>query len=406
MSNLFTFLRFLPIVVTLAATIAMYGCGSLVASTDIKSGRHNLNEAVAKTTEEQLLLALVQTRFVHNPGFVDVSVINTQLKWSAGVGGSYQNNPSVTAVAPSLGYSESPTITYTPLQGPEFVRRMMTPVGTEIIGMLIETGWSSEIVLRLAIQRINDIPNGFDGSITSLGAIPAYRKFNRLAKLFDRLVARGDIVLTIVPNHHFPVTSWDFKNPDDFKSGTVIKNTWESTDNPLLLNVRRSARKKGSATERDLQELVDLLGFPLENFKPRNELNPHFDSVFVQNLIRPGYKGDVWLQTRSLQETLYALSWAVKVPPEAEKNGEVHVITRADGEPFDWDEMYKGLLAIHWSPSKPEEAAIAIPYQGNWYYVAKNDIPSKQTFVLLAQLTKMLSGLGSGYAPTLTLPVQ
>jgi hypothetical protein len=283
---------------------------------------------------------------------------------------------------------------------------MMTPVGTEIVGMLIETGWSSEMVLRLAIQRINDIPNGFDGSISSLGDIPRYRKFNRMANLFDKLIARGDMVLTIVPNHHFPVTSWDFKNLDNFKSGTVIKNTWEATDNPLLLNIRRSARKKGSATERDLQELVDLLGFPLENFKPRNELNPNFDSVFVQNLIRPGYKGDVWIQTRSLQETLYALSWAVQVPPEAEKNGEVHVITGPDGKRFDWNEMYKDLLTIHWTPSKPEDSAIAIPYQGNWYYVAKNDIPSKQTFVLLAQLTKMLSGLGSGNTPALTLPVQ
>ena len=406
MANLFTFLRLIPIFLILTATMALSGCGGLVASTDIKGGRHNLNEAVTVTTEEQLLLALVQTRFIHNPGFVDVSVINTQLKWSAGIVGSYQSNPSIGLVGPSLGYSESPTITYTPLQGPEFVRRMMTPVGTEIVGMLIETGWSSEMVLRLAIQRINDIPNGFDGSISSLGDIPRYRKFNRMANLFDKLIARGDMVLTIVPNHHFPVTSWDFKNLDNFKSGTVIKNTWEATDNPLLLNIRRSARKKGSATERDLQELVDLLGFPLENFKPRNELNPNFDSVFVQNLIRPGYKGDVWIQTRSLQETLYALSWAVQVPPEAEKNGEVHVITGPDGKRFDWNEMYKDLLTIHWTPSKPEDSAIAIPYQGNWYYVAKNDIPSKQTFVLLAQLTKMLSGLGSGNTPALTLPVQ
>ena len=353
-----------------------------------------------------MLLALVQTRYVHNPGFLDISAINTQLKWSAGVSGSYQTNPSVGLIGPSLGYSESPTITYTPLQGPEFVRRMMMPVGTEIVGMLIETGWSSEVVLRLAVQRINDLPNGFDGSISSLKTIPRYEEFIRMAKVFDRLVARGDLVLTMVPNHHFPITSWDFKNPDNFKSGTVIKNTWESTDNPLLLNARRSARKKGSATERDLQELVDLLGFPLENFKPRNVLNPNFDSVYVQNLIRPGYKGDVWIQTRSLQETLYALSWAVQVPPEAEENGEVHVITGTDGQRFDWNEMYKDLLTIHWSPSKPEKAAIAIPYQGNWYYVAKNDVASKQTFVLLAQMTKMLSGLSSGNTPTLTLPVQ
>jgi len=283
---------------------------------------------------------------------------------------------------------------------------MMTPVGTEIVGMLIETGWSSELVLRIILQRINDLPNGFDGSIASLDTLPRYRGFNRMAALFDRLVARGDIVLTIVPNHHYPVTSWDFKNPNNFKSGTVVKNTWEATDNPLLLNVRRSACKKGSPTERDLQELVDLLGFPLENLKPQNVLNANFDSVFVQNLVRPGSEGDIWIQTRSLQETLYALSWAVRVPPEAEANGEVHVITRPDGKPFDWDEMYKGLLKVHWSPSRPEESAIAIQYQGNWYYVAKNDIPSKQTFVLLAQLTKMLSGLGTGNAPALTLPVQ
>jgi hypothetical protein len=45
-------------------------------------------------------------------------------------------------------------------------------------------------------------------------------------------------------------------------------------------------------------------------------------------------------------------------------------------------------------------------YQGTWYYVAGNDVASKQTFVLLAQMTKMLSGLSSGNAPTLTLPVQ
>jgi hypothetical protein len=40
---------------------------------------------------------------------------------------------------------------------------MMMPVGTEILGMLIETGWSSELVLRLAIQRIND-PSKMDFS--------------------------------------------------------------------------------------------------------------------------------------------------------------------------------------------------------------------------------------------------
>jgi hypothetical protein len=406
MVNMFTSLRLVLVALAVATSMLMQGCGSFIASVDIQGSRHSLNEAVTVTGEEQLLLALVQTRFIHNPGFVDVSVINTQLQWSAGINSKYQTNPSIVSVGPSLGYSESPTITYTPLQGAEFVRRMMAPVGTEIVGMLMETGWSSEAVIRLLIQRINDIPNGFDGSITALKTVPRYQKFNRVAKLFDGLMARGDIILTMVPNHHFPITSWDWKNPDNFKSGTVVKNTWEATDNPLLLNVRRSARKPGSATERDLRELLDLLAVPLENLKPRNELNPNFDSVLVQNVTRPGFRGDIWIQTRSLQEILYALSWAVRVPPEAEEKGKVEVITWPAGRHFDWDEMYKGLLKIHWSRSKPVDAAITIPYHGNWYYVPQDDVSSKRTFVLLGQLTQMLSGLGSQNAPALTLPIR
>ena len=402
----FTSFRLVLIILTFTTTVLSQGCGSFIASVDIKGSRHTLNEAVSVTTEEQLLLAFVQTRFIHNPGFVDVSMINTQLNWSAGITGSYRTNPSIGSVGPALGYSESPTVTYTPLQGGEFVRRMMMPVGMEILGMLIETGWSSESVLRLVVQRINDIPNGFDGSIVQLETLPRYKEFNQVARLFEKLFARGDIVLTMVPNHHFPITSWDWENPDNFKSGTVMKNSWEPTDNPVLLNVRRSARKKDSATENDLQEFVHLLGFPLENLKPRNELNPNFDSVFVQNATRPGFKGDIWIQTRSLQEILYALSWAVEVPPEAEKRGEVEVITGPDGKLFHWEEMYKGLLRVFWSRSRPENAAISVPYQGNWYYIRKNDLASKRTFVLLGQLTKMLSGLGSGFAPTLTLPLK
>lgn len=106
-----------------------------------------------------------------------------------------------------------------------------------------------------------------------------------------------------------------------------------------------------------------------------------------------------------MQEILYALSWAVQVPPETERKGEVAVISGPDGRPFEWDEMFKGLLTVYWSPSRPSDAAIAVHYQGNWYYVRRNDLHSKRTFVLLGQLTKMLSGLGSGNAPALTLPL-
>ncbi len=79
MINAVTFIRIILAIVSFASAITLSGCGSLIASIDLHGSRHRLNEAVTVTTEEQLLLALVQTRFIHNPGFLDVSVINTQL---------------------------------------------------------------------------------------------------------------------------------------------------------------------------------------------------------------------------------------------------------------------------------------------------------------------------------------
>ena len=93
------------------------------------------------------------------------------------------------------------------------------------------------------------------------------------------------------------------------------------------------------------------------------------------------------------------------MPPEVEQKGKVSVIKESDGTPFEWNDMFKGLLTIHWSSSEPSDAVIAVPYENNWYYVRADDVPSKTTFVLLSQLMKMLSSLGSGNAPTLTLPL-
>lgn len=365
MRNPVAFVRIILAILPFASTVILSGCGSLIASIDLHGSRHRLNEAVTITTEEQLLLALVQTRFVHNPGFLDVSVINTQLNWSAGIGGNYSTNPSTGTISPSIDYSESPTITYMPLQGQEFVRRMMVPVSLETLAILMETGWSGDAVLRLVVQRINDIPNSFEGSIADLEIAPEYSKFNRVTHLFDHLIGHGIVFLTTVPDNHYPIESWDWKNPENLKHGEIRKSTWEASDSPIMLNVHRELRKKGDS-ESELTELLDLLGVPLNNLKPRNKFNPRFDSLILQNAMRPAFEGDIWVHTRSMQEILYALSWAVQVPTEAKQKGEVSVVRAGDGRPFEWQKMFKGLLTIHWSPSEPSDAAIAVPYQGNW----------------------------------------
>ena len=89
------------------------GCGSLVATTDIKQSRVRLNEAIRQTTEEQILNAIVETRFGHGPTYLNIAAINAQLAWSASAGGTWSPD-GTSSLVPEISYQEQPTILYTP----------------------------------------------------------------------------------------------------------------------------------------------------------------------------------------------------------------------------------------------------------------------------------------------------
>jgi hypothetical protein len=54
---------------------------------------------------------------------------------------------------------------------------------------------------------------------------------------------------------------------------------------------------------------------------------------------------------------------------------------------------------------KPENAFVAVPYRGAWFYIADDDLNSKSTFMLLTQLFNLQSGQTEDVGPTLTIPV-
>ena len=55
---------------------------------------------------------------------------------------------------------------------------------------------------------------------------------------------------------------------------------------------------------------------------------------------------------------------------------------------------------------QPDMAFVAIPYRGQWFYLADNDLESKSTFMLLTQLFRLQAGAAKSAGPTLTLPVR
>ena len=48
-------------------------------------------------------------------------------------------------------YTDNPTITYQPLQGEEFLEKLMAPIPVEAMMRLTQSGWSISRVFRIAV---------------------------------------------------------------------------------------------------------------------------------------------------------------------------------------------------------------------------------------------------------------
>ena len=101
-----------------------------VGSKAIRNTRFNYNSAIVDTRNEQLLTNLVRLRYRDTPYFIEVSSIATQYLLGLGGSGSVGGigDKTVGGVGGSVSYEERPTITYVPLQGETFSRRLLAPV--------------------------------------------------------------------------------------------------------------------------------------------------------------------------------------------------------------------------------------------------------------------------------------
>jgi hypothetical protein len=96
--------------------------------------------------------------------------------------------------------------------------------------------------------------------------------------------------------------------------------------------------------------------------------------------------------TRSLLGIMFYLSQAVEVPEPDLEEGRVVVTKTDNGGVFNWTEVTRGLLRIHNSLNRPEDASLLIFYRNYWFYINDSDLISKSTFSLLAQIYALQAG--------------
>lgn len=346
----------------LLTLLMLSGCIAHVGPRSIGPSRENYSEAIRVSWDEQALLNLVRLRYRDSPVFLDVGTVVTHFVHTSGLGA----NASVgdgsdwgVGASGSWLFSEEPTVTFTPLTGEAFVKRLLAPMSPTTIALLSQSGWSFQRLLLCCVQEINGVPNARAASGPTPDYVPTYLEFREVARLLRELQREELIRL----------------RSSDTEGGLVI----EFLD----------ATKTGPARER-LAELLEV------------------DDSLLELKIRAGVgRGDVeslLVTPRSLLGTMYFLSHAVDVPAEHVAAGLVTVTRDENGEVFDWGQVTDDLIRIQFSKEMPANAAVRVRYRGHWFYIADNDLTSKSTFNLLTGLFSLASDR-TGREPLLTVNV-
>ncbi|KTD62099.1 hypothetical protein [Legionella spiritensis] len=328
-------------IISCALILLLQSCSSLGPyKTQVE--RLSYNYSLHNSENQQLLLNIVRLRYFDNIYFLSLNNIVAQMSLATSLRANIakiEKGPLSGFAEGDVGYQERPTITYTPLQGEDFVKRLLIPIDLKVVYALLRSGWGINHVFRMVIQRINHINNAVSASRIVGSHIPHFKKFKSLSWVFYYFEERGNLDITYGKIHGY----------------FAIKLTFHGID-----KIPASGKKL-------LRELHITPQTPYIWLVAKQDNQPHH----------------AYIETRSILGFLNYMSKGIVVPEELIKHNQVPMTRYPNGKIFDWNQVTQGMITIRASREHPRNTYVKVYYNGYWYYIPNNDFHSKETFILL-----------------------
>jgi hypothetical protein len=334
------------------------GCKSIGPGT-VKRDRLHYTTAVTDSWKEQLLLNIVRTRYGDAPGFLEVSSVVSGYSLETGVSINGQFSPenlrgdTFAAAGVSGKYTDRPTISYSPMTGEKYARSLLAPVALEPLMFLVQGGVPADFIMGLTVHSFEGYRNA---GIFGKAFHAADPEFSELLRLTHMLQQAGGI-------------------ESEIHADAYCREIW------LRFHPGR-ASVAGSTNA--LAEMKAALGVP-----------PELDRVKVVFGTFHHEPGVIAIRTRSLMQILSTLGAGV----------DIHEGHLTDGAalPVDVSQVPPGFKG-HSGKDKPEDPFVAVPYEGQWFWIERNDLGSKTTLAAVTMLFNFLEG-GEKSSLVLTIPI-
>ncbi|GFK92881.1 hypothetical protein NNJEOMEG_00709 [Fundidesulfovibrio magnetotacticus] len=339
--------------------------------------RMDYNLAVARSSNEEMLLNLVRMKYFEQPLFLQVGSIASSFNYTvtAGATGTFPDQRDFLRgvyynYAPTFTgqYSDSPTVTYTPYQGQTYAQQFLAEVDLERFVVLYRAGWDIEYLLRLLVKRIGSLDHAYDART---GFDPAdHARFLELTRLIAAMDDRGDLdIVTASPGKDKPnITLMTLRFKDEAEIETLAG----------LIGVRLRAGRTGKGHLVAKARLVPVR----ERELAREEQGDGGTTALAFSL-------------RNCLRAMDVAGQGVEVPAEL----------AARKAAFDLRPQFADVMDVRASRTRPLDAYVSVNHGGWWYSIRAEDTRSKEVLQLMLNLFALQSADPPKNTPVLTLPV-
>jgi hypothetical protein len=328
---------------------------AVVGPRSITSGRGDYAEVINRTEDEQILNVIVRQRYNETFGMMTVASITANLKFraqagaNAGVGDSDSYDGNLVPLSGGVGYEENPTISYVPLSGEDFTRRMLSPVSIHEWVLLSDNNRDPGRMLALATRRVNGLRSPLPGEA------PVSPEFLRFVELYSQLSQAFlmEIMQDAAGGYYMEIVDYAPAHTDSVREFLKLISVEVAVDgSDIMLPVRQEAGR--SRTE-------------------------------------------VHLHPRSALEVLRSFGAGVELPPAHLEAGIVEPLMARIPEELK-------LLSIRSAKKSPDNATVKVLFRDRWFYIDATDTQSKQAFSFLRTFIGMrLADTGALKTPVITL---
>lgn len=334
------------------------GCAQ-VPTAQLSAARFGYGQEVAESWKRQALMNVVRLRYNDAPAFLDVAAVVTSDSLSTRIqaGATAANTPADSKLDFGAGgtWTSAPTVTFSPIGGERFSKRLLEPLPPTSVLLLVQAGWPIELVWPTTVTTVN----GLQGSLMGAPADPQFVALQEVLARMQRSHAVGFRV-----------------RQEEGREG-------------IFMVLHRATVPQ--AVE-DLRTLRELLG-----------LNPSANQFTLTQGELPRNDRELAINTRSMFELMQEMGLGVDIPPEhLRKARRVSAPVRqsVDGSPLP---PYQPMVRIHSGQAAPKDAYTAIQYKDFWFWIDDEDEQTKRLFTFLMILFSLSETSPPMNAPVLSI---